>query len=139
MDPRFVPVGVDHQRVLSILRTLFPAADDITIVYSHEVRFFGGPDLQRIFCPRCGSEFPDGWWADMMSHAFESSRFLDLAVTVPCCAATTTLNDLVYDWPTGFARFSLEVRSPGAGKEAIAISPLETALGMPLRVILGRH
>jgi hypothetical protein len=41
------------------------------------------------------------------------SAFEDLAVRTPCCHTDTTLNELDYDWPAGFARFVLEARNPG--------------------------
>ncbi len=74
-----------------------------------------------------------------MTTAHETA-FGALGVTTPCCTSQTTLNDLVYDWPAGFARFVLEARNPGV---AGLLSPadqaiLEAALGCPVRQVLAR-
>lgn len=140
MDPLFVPVAVDQQHILGMLKRFFPASDDIMIVYSYEVRFWDpGENLSRISCPLCRQEVSRDWWMDAMANAYER-RFHDLAVTLPCCRGTTSLNELRYEWPAGFARFCLEVKSPGIGNwEDIAISSLEAALGFPLRAILAHY
>jgi hypothetical protein len=41
--------------------------------------------------------------------AAERDHFTDLTIVTPCCGTHTTLNDLVYDWPQGFARWRVEV------------------------------
>ncbi|MGW4698822.1 hypothetical protein [Streptomyces sp. NPDC004285] len=70
-------------------------------------------NLKRISCPRCGTALAPDWWGDAVSQCYDEG-FSTLMVTVPCCDIETSLNELVYDWPMGFARFRIEVVSePG--------------------------
>jgi hypothetical protein len=34
------------------------------------------------------------------------------ATQLPCCGAAQSLDSLIYHWPQGFARFSLEAMNP---------------------------
>lgn len=80
-----------------------------------------------------------GWWPDAMDRA-HGRHFADLAVTVPCCGAATSLNDLRYDWPAGFARFVLEATNPGVPElPDAALAELERRLGAPLRVVRAHY
>jgi hypothetical protein len=51
---------------------------------------------------------------EWMHKAF-GSRFVDLAITAPCCGLGTNLNALRYLPPAGFARFSLTAKDPDVG------------------------
>ena len=55
-----------------------------------------------------------GWWSEQMGQASHAS-FTNLAVLAPCCGTKTTLNDLTYDWPAGFAQAELSVLNPQRG------------------------
>ncbi|MER5446476.1 zinc ribbon domain-containing protein [Streptomyces sp. NPDC002764] len=95
-----------------------------------------GSNLKRILCPHCGAECAPGWWAEAVSRRYDAD-FATLVVTVACCDVETSLNDLVYDWPMGFARFRIEVLYPNRSwltDEELAT--LTDALGHPLRQIL---
>ncbi|MEU6272032.1 zinc ribbon domain-containing protein [Streptomyces populi] len=95
-----------------------------------------GSNLKRISCPHCGAECPLDWWADAVTERYEEG-FSTLTAAVPCCGAETSLNELVYDWPMGFARFRIEVLYPNRSwltdEELAALTDL---LGHPLRQIL---
>ncbi|MBK3639363.1 zinc ribbon domain-containing protein [Streptomyces sp. MBT33] len=95
-----------------------------------------GSNLERILCPRCGAECAPDWWAESVSQRYDEG-FPTLVVTVPCCDGETSLNELAYDWPMGFARFRIEVLYPNRSwltDEELAT--LTDALGHPLRQIL---
>jgi hypothetical protein len=65
-----------------------------------------------------------------------ASEFKNLSITTPCCGHSTTLNDLNYVWPAGFARFVLEVRSPNIKQTTPEQDQtLSEALGLELRKI----
>ena len=65
--------------------------------------------------------------------------FRNLKITTPCCRAPSTLNDLDYEWPAGFARFVLEASNPNVselpGQQVRALSRI---LGCKLRQIWSR-
>jgi hypothetical protein len=70
-----------------------------------------------------------------MDHAY-GTKFADLGVVTPCCGAATTLNDLNYDWPQGFARWWLQALNPRRGKlEPDELAKLASALGVRLREV----
>jgi hypothetical protein len=113
-DPGFVPPAEGQQVACDLLIRALPAATRIAIRLTEEVRFVdAGASFEAVSCPLCGAEAGIDWWRAQMSAAFER-KFLDLAVTMPCCGGQTTLNDLWYDLPQGFARFAIEVTDPGA-------------------------
>ncbi|GHF21926.1 hypothetical protein GCM10018789_59980 [Streptomyces werraensis] len=95
-----------------------------------------GFNLGRISCPHCGAEFAPGWWGEAVSERYYEG-FSTLMVTVPCCDVETSLNELAYDWPMGFARFRIEVTYPNrAWLTDEELASLTDALGHPLRPML---
>ena len=93
-------------------------------------------NLQRVSCPKCGADLKD-WWGDALGRARES-QFADLSVVTPCCQHQTTLNDLRWDFPAGFARFEMEAENRGDYLEPGQLGELEHAIGCPLRQVLSR-
>ncbi|WP_158853775.1 hypothetical protein [Streptomyces sp. NRRL F-5650] len=62
-----------------------------------------------------------------------------LGTAPPYCGAETSLNDLVYDWPCGFARFEIDVLYPERGwLDGRELARVAEALGHPVRQILAR-
>jgi hypothetical protein len=94
-----------------------------------------GANLERISCPRCGAGIAVGWWAEAVSERADGD-FSTLDVTVPCCGARTSLDELAYDWPMGFARFRIEVVEPGRGwLTGPELASVADALGHPVRQV----
>ncbi|WP_395571072.1 hypothetical protein [Streptomyces sp. BK79] len=96
-----------------------------------------GENLQGIRCPRCGADLYTGEWFGKEVTARHEEGFATLGTTTPCCGARTSLNDLVYDWPCGFARFEIDVLYPERdwlSEEELA--RVAEALGHPVRQIL---
>jgi hypothetical protein len=51
-----------------------------------------------------------------------------------------SLNDLVYSWPSGFARYTLEAMNPGLGSLPERVhARLESVLGCRVRVIWAHY
>jgi hypothetical protein len=98
-----------------------------------------GANLDGIRCPACGGDLDMDWWQAEMSRAAER-KFTHLGITVPCCGAETSLHDLDYDMPAGFARMVLEVHDPhGDVDEAVDVEALEKLLGCIVRRIDARY
>jgi hypothetical protein len=139
-EPGFVPSSGVQEAALQLLRSWLPAAEDITSELSAETRFIDpGANLEHVECPVCGADL-FGWWQDAMDEASRQD-FATLEIVVPCCQTNTTLNDLRYTWPAGFARFVAEVRNPGRGGLLTGdeIRQLEQALGCELRQVLAHY
>ncbi|MGW3738972.1 hypothetical protein [Streptomyces sp. NPDC005148] len=140
-DPYWRPSKAAADRAAAVLSEMLPDDDDAR--HGLEAKWHDrveavdcGANLEKITCPHCGAECTSGWWGETVSERYNEG-FSTLMVTVPCCDAETSLNELVYDWPMGFAQFRIEVLYPNRGwltDEEMAL--LANALGHPLRQIL---
>ncbi len=149
-DPEFVPAALSQEQAMTLLQSLLPdPASVVTARVTEYVEFVAqGENFERIVCPFCPTELVIQWWHEVMNKAYER-RFTDLSVNTPCCHAETSLNDLQYEWPAGFARFVLElyepfVRDPDSVYGTLELSAetlekLKEVLGCPLRVIRAHY
>jgi hypothetical protein len=137
--PTFMPPLTARQRAEARLRELLSRAEAVRSRATEHVEFVDqGGNVERVSCPECGADLGN-WWPDAMDRA-HAHHFADLAVTVPCCGAATSLNDLRYDWPAGFARFVLEALNPGVPDlPDTALAELEQRLGARLRVVRAHY
>lgn len=138
--PDFVPSEAAQAAALTRFKSFLPKAEDVMCDSTDEVRFIdAGVNFERISCPACRRPMALRWWQDAMNAAAEKV-FADLAITLPCCGKPSSLNDLVYFWAQGFARFSLEALNPGQRDLRVdQVRELETILGCSLRVILAHY
>ena len=100
--------------VEALLAAMLPAAGEVRAVFPIRSSSLTKERISRASGAQfaaLGSMTSGGALA--MDQAYRFS-FVDLAVSVPCCNAQLSLNDLRYEWPAGFARFILEAQSPGA-------------------------
>jgi hypothetical protein len=138
-DPAWRPDDVALRRAVRVLRQLVPDATAVRgQVHDGTVFVDAGGNAERVDCPACGAELDQAWWAARLDRAWRpaAGAYADLAVTTPCCETRTTLNDLDYVWPAGFATAVIEARNPGRGW----LTPderarVEAALGHPLREV----
>lgn len=74
-------------------------------------------------------------WSEAMERAYESG-FSDLSFESPINGQSTSLNDLNYVLPMGFARLSLEAMNPNVDQlDQNAVEHLEAGLRCKLRQI----
>jgi hypothetical protein len=133
-DPRYIPHPDSAQAANEYLVSVLPT-EDIIWIASDSVTFVDcGNNFERVSCPACGRELAIPVWQQMMDAAYET-EFADLTVTMPCCGAVGSLNDLHYEWPAGFASFSLEVLNPTTDLDEQQIAHVESLLGCSLRKI----
>ena len=135
-DPQIVPGAEQQKNALKAFRQLAPKAKKIEIKITDELCFIDcGQNFVRVLCPACGKQLDTDWWNARMNEEFESGVLLK-EIEVPCCRTKHTLHDLRYEWPMGFAKFSIEATNPNVGKlSPDQIASMEAALGCPLRVI----
>lgn len=91
-----------------------PLVSDIVfqVIVRDEIDFVdNGVNLETIRCPHCNEVLPEDWWGTAVDQAGKT-KFDNLVVQTPCCGRQVSLNDLVYDWPAGFARFSISILNP---------------------------
>ncbi|MGV9279094.1 hypothetical protein [Streptomyces sp. NPDC003730] len=142
-DPWWQPAKEAADRAAAVVAGLLPDRDWTVapeVKWHRTARFVVcGTNLERILCPRCGTDLyatAGEWFGRAVTDRYDEG-FATLLTTPPCCGAETSLNDLVYDWPCGFARFEIEVLYPERGwlgEEEVA--RVAEALGHPVRQIL---
>lgn len=139
-DPALVPDIGAQQSAATHARQAFPKADEVTVRVEDDVTFVdAGGNFETVSCQACGAELDQEWWADVMDRAAAGS-FVDLAVTVPCCGAATSLNDLRYEMPQGFARLIIEVMNPNAADAPPGVETLlRDALGCEPRFVWAHY
>jgi hypothetical protein len=114
-DPSWLPDDVALRRAVRVLRDLAPDAGTVRgRVHDGVVFIDAGGNAERVQCPACGTELDPGWWSERVGRA-ATQDYERLAVTTPCCSTRTSLNDLDYVWPAGFARAELVATTPRRG------------------------
>lgn len=93
-----------------------------------------GANLERISCPECGSELVFEWWGEVMNKAAED-EFTSLKTEMPCCKRFVSLNDLDYDFPCGFASFSIHIFNPERSIDDKMIGTIQSILGIGVRIV----
>lgn len=135
-EPMYRPGSLVAEQAKELLKVAVPLAQDVTVQITEEIEFIAtGGNLEKIICPFCQSVLDEHWWIAAMDKAYEQTRFADLSVIVPCCGKDSSLNDLCYEWPTGFACFQLIAHNPGKDIEEETFKSLEEQLACPLRKV----
>ncbi len=143
-DPALVPSRDDADQALLACRRHIPVADEIEAEFLAGVQFVDqGSNFESVSCPNCEAELDLAWWQERMDAAWldGQGRFGDLHVVMPCCAASSSLNDLVYESTAGFASFVLKATNPerGARLPDDELADIATALGSPLRQVTAHY
>lgn len=135
-EPTYRPASAFAKRAQALLHTYFSQTAEVTASLSEKVAFIAtGGNLERVLCPCCQSVLDEQWWMAAMERADDETRFTDLTVTLPCCGRVSSLNDLQYEWPTGFARFQLQIRDPTNEIDEATFQELERVLACSLKKI----
>jgi len=106
------------------------------------IRFYDcGENFEKVTCPCCGKNLDIEWWQDEMDRTAES-EFSDLRIITPCCSVISSLNELNYCFPQGFARFAININDYENDKFIIDksfLSQLELYSGVSWKVIISRY
>ncbi len=137
-DPHAAPTQPAIETAVALLRAIAPEAEDVRATLTQNVRFHDcGENWSGVACPGCAADV-ETWWITAMEPAHEAG-FETLGVVMPCCDATTTLNDLTYLWPVGFARFDLHARNPNIDDTTPDVdATIAVAIGFSVRKIWRR-
>jgi hypothetical protein len=144
-DPGWQPSTEAARQAVTAVTALVPGADAVEVEFFDEVTFIDqGANLERILCPACHQELDSDWWGEEMARSssgeFGDQTFANLAVTTPCCSTQTNLNELLYEWPAGFARFEIAVLNPQRGwLEPHELAPVANALGHPVKQVMAHY
>lgn len=137
-DPLHMPGAAAIETARAMLQDALDAPAVATVTES--LTFVDpGENLDTIRCPACGDEVDMGFWHQQMTRA-GAGGFADLTLSMPCCGVETSLHDLDYDMPAGFALLVLEVQEPKADPDdAVDVVSLGRVLGCMLRRIDARY
>jgi hypothetical protein len=133
-DPGHVPNASTQKAVNALLQSLVQA-DDIELLTTDTIEFVdGGENFGTIACNLCGKLIASEEWQETMDAAY-ATQFEDLQFVTPCCSSAASLNNLLYEYPLGFARFQIAIRNPVDSNTDELVDRLQSVLNMPLRVI----
>lgn len=139
VDETYIPGAAGQAEAQDVLATYLPQASRVQVCTSKHIEFVdAGANFESISCPHCGTQLEVEWWQDAMDRAAET-RFENLTVLTPCCETKLSLNDLVYQFPGGFARFVLSADNPQADLKAGQLEVLAKILGCQLRRIWAHY
>lgn len=134
----FMPTEKMLKELTDVLDKYFSSLD-FNILVTDNIRFIDqGANWKRVTCPICNSVIDDSWWQVEMDKAY-ANNFTDLEIVSPCCGSKISLNDLYYEWPAGFARFSIEIRNPNENVDAEILGELENIIGTTLKKIWAHY
>ncbi|MBL8797769.1 MAG: hypothetical protein JNM56_27975 [Planctomycetia bacterium] len=139
-EATFVPTIEAQKRAKRLVAASLPAGTKVSIRVEDKVIFVdAGSYTESVHCPYCKRKLSDEWWAEAMDRAYQT-QFTNLNAKSPCCKKNTSLNELRYTWPAGFARFTLEAVDPNISElDPQLVTKLEEALGCAVRVVWTRY
>jgi hypothetical protein len=144
-DPFWQPSHIDGARAAVLAVELMPVRSGLVSAeagprWHASVAFVDcGSNFEEVACRRCGATIEMGWWSERMDERAEGG-FADLRVRLPCCGRASSLNDLDYRWPCGFASFEITIwnpQRPWFGDEEVAV--IEDALGHAVRQVRAHY
>jgi hypothetical protein len=140
VQPGLVPDQERQQEAVLYFRSIAPTASEVSASTSDDLRFIHcGGNFERICCPFCKATIEVPLWHKWMNADYGAKGFTLTQHIMPCCATTHTLQELVYEWPQGFARWDLQAMNPEIGKLSDEHrGRFEEILGCPVRIIYER-
>lgn len=142
---KIVPIKYDYiasekqiQAAIMYVKEIVPGYQIETEVFETTQFVDCGGELEKIKCPDCGEEISFDWWEEVMNTAAEKD-FSDLFVKLPCCGRDSSLNDLEYYLPCGFARMEISITNMGRGFREEELDKMRELLGEKVRIILAHY
>lgn len=134
-----MPDEAKGQSAVVYFESIAPEADEVAVSRSERLEFIHcGANFGKILCPSCGTLIDLKAWQEWMDQDFQGKAkgFVLSRRALPCCAASVSLHDLKYEWPQGFARFSISAQNPNIGRLSQEHRRrFEQLLGTSVRVI----
>ena len=136
--PDFIPSKYNQDKAKEYLETILKSTK-VKFTQTEKVEFVDqGSSFESVACNVCGKSISNDAWQREMDNAYRK-HFADLTFITPCCHKQTTLNDLNYNAPAGFAKFIIEIPDPSGDIEPNEITELEKLLGTKVRKIWAHY
>jgi hypothetical protein len=141
-NEKYVPCKTEWKAILDAIKIRGKANLEVYLEQNDIIQFYDcGENFESISCPFCKSELDLEWWQDEMGKASEIG-FSEIKLLTPCCNKNSSLNELKYDMPQGFAKFAIKIDDYEIEKLIINdsfFSELHGITGQPWKVIFARY
>lgn len=109
LNEKYVPGAKLIELITNIIEKRNKGNLKVIIEKNNSVRFYDcGENFEYILCPFCKRELDIKWWQHEMDKAYEL-WFSKMNLITPCCNKNSSLNELDYSFPQGFAMFAIKI------------------------------
>ena len=137
-NPDYSPSLANQNSMKLLLSKHYPSGK-IEVVITDSVEFIDqGGNFESVKCNFCQRELETTKWQEFMDKAYEK-HFNDLTFITPCCHKMSSLNDLHYEMPAGFAKFSILINGASEDPTQEELSRLEKIMETKLRLIWAHY
>jgi hypothetical protein len=137
-NPSYFPDKIQLDGTKEFLSNIF-GLEKIEYITSDTIEFVDqGENFESVSCNLCGREINIESWQNGMDKAYKK-QFTDLIFVTPCCNRQTSLNDLKYKSPAGFAKSVISILDPISGLSEGELKQLEDISGTTLRIIWAHY
>ena len=128
IDPGFVTNMETQEKAKAILAKHYRPST-IEFQTTDSIEFIDqGANFESVACNSCGRDLEMDEWQALVDNAFEK-QFEDLTFITSCCHSKSSLNDLKYNMPAGFAKFTVSISEAPEEPTENELSQLEGLLG----------
>lgn len=137
-NPSYTPDKIKQDEAKAFLNKIYLNKKKAFIT-TEDIEFVDqGGNFDSITCNLCGRNIDIDYWQDAVDKA-SKKEFKDLSFTTPCCHKKTSLNDLRYKSPAGFAKFVITITDPGKEISKEDLNNLEKIMGTSLRLVWAHY
>jgi len=130
--PTYVPNKSERENAEIFLEKMYDKTD-IELQSSETVEFVDqGENFDSVSCNLCGHKFEMEVWQTLVDKAHDQ-KFSELRFVTPCCNKNTSLNDLIYVSPAGFAKFTITIADPKSEMDQKSTTELERILNTKVK------
>jgi hypothetical protein len=138
VNETYLPEILTQEKSKEILEAYLTRTTSVLIRVTDYVEFIdAGVNFGDIFCPICNKQIDETWWHQAMDTGYKT-QFTDLSIVTPC-GHSTSLNNLIYKPPSGFARFTLIARDPQVDIDNDTMDLISKTIGCEIRKIWARY
>ena len=153
IEQEYVPNAAARERAAALLQEMLPDGEICEAKVYDELHFIDqGENCEAVLCPSCRRRFEIGyftesdpgltWWLEMSEAIPKDGSIKHVRTSMPCCGETVPFTSLEFDWPAGFAHFTLSIWNPNVADGLLTIEQLgmlEEVLGCKLKQIRAHY
>lgn len=139
-SPDYIPSDNQQKEALRLVKDKYPR-HEVTSEVSLEVCFVDqGQNFDKVSCNHCLVELEIDFWKEKMDEAY-MTLFKNLQFKSNCCNNETSLNDLIYDMPAGFAKYVISIVNPEYEESSNSgfLSRIESVLDSSVKLIWAHY